>query len=136
MPNPAPEWISDRTWSEILTLDALPNFVGITEFIAQNRNEFKAIFDSSEPHRIPLKEPWGEKLDSFQRLLFLRCLRSDKVTNAMQDFVAHHLGQRFIEPQNTNLADVFKESSPVTPLVFVLSTVSSGICLNSIVLGK
>ncbi|BHF69813.1 Dynein heavy chain 1, axonemal [Sparganum proliferum] len=121
LPNPAPEWISDRIWSELLTLDALPRFDGIPEFIASNLDDFKAIFDSNEPHRIPLKEPWGEKLDSFQRLLLLRCLRSDKVTNAMQDFVAHHLGQRFIEPQTTNLADVFKDSSPTTPLIFVLS---------------
>ncbi len=124
MRNPAPEWISDRTWGDFLTLDALPTFDGLPNFIARNRDDFKAIFDSHEPHRIPLKEPWGEKLDSFQRLLFLRCLRADKVTNAMQDFVAHHLGQRFIEPQNTNLAEVFKDSSPVTPLIFVLSTVS------------
>ena len=31
------------------------------------------------------------------------------------------LGQRFIEPQTAELAVVFKESSPTTPLIFVLS---------------
>ena len=50
-----------------------------------------------------------------------RCLRADKVTNAMQDFVATNLGQRFIEPQSVDLSAVFKDSSPVTPLIFVLS---------------
>jgi len=39
----------------------------------------------------------------------------------MQDFVAHHLGQRFIEPQTADLGQVFKDSSPTTPLIFVLS---------------
>ena len=42
---------------------------------------------------------WQTDLDEFQRILILRCLRADKVTNAMQDFVSSHLGQRFIEPQ-------------------------------------
>jgi len=39
----------------------------------------------------------------------------------MQDYVAQYMGQRFIEPQTSNLSVVFKESSPVTPLIFVLS---------------
>ena len=49
--------------------------------------------------REKLTSGWEERLDDFQKLLVLRCLRSDKMTNGMQDFVANHLGQRFIEPQ-------------------------------------
>lgn len=40
----------------------------------------------------------------------------------MQDYVAKYIGQRFIEPQTSDLGQVFKESSPVTPLIFVLSS--------------
>lgn len=32
----------------------------------------------------PLPEPWNTDLDAFQKLLILKCLRADKVTNAMQ----------------------------------------------------
>lgn len=49
--------------------------------------------------REPLPGIWNTYLDEFQKLLILRCLRGDKVTNAMQDFVANHLEPRFIEPQ-------------------------------------
>jgi dynein heavy chain len=49
--------------------------------------------------REPLPDEWMTKLDSFQRIIVLKCLRPDKVTNAMQDFVAENIGQRFIEPQ-------------------------------------
>ncbi|PIO13246.1 hypothetical protein AB205_0103730, partial [Aquarana catesbeiana] len=62
-----------------------------------------------------------QSLDAFQKILILRCLRGDKVTNAMQDYVCHQLGQRFIEPQTADLSAVFRESSPVTPLIFILS---------------
>ena len=39
----------------------------------------------------------------------------------LQDFVALNLGQRFIEPQTTNLSVAFADSSPSVPLIFVLS---------------
>jgi dynein heavy chain, axonemal len=71
--------------------------------------------------REALPGPWNDSLDAFQKILVLRCLRPDKVTNAMQDFVASQLGQRFIEPQTAELGAVFKDSSPTTPLIFVLS---------------
>ena len=40
----------------------------------------------------------------------------------MQDYVAKYMGERFIEPQSSDLSQVFKESSPTTSLIFVLST--------------
>lgn len=49
--------------------------------------------------REPLPGKWEDGLDAFQKLLVLRCLRGDKITNAMQDFVVLNLDQRFIEPQ-------------------------------------
>lgn len=54
--------------------------------------------------------------------MVLKCLRPDKVTNSMQDFLTEYMGERFIEPQTSDLSAMYKESSPTTPLVFVLST--------------
>ena len=39
----------------------------------------------------------------------------------MQDFVARHIGNRFIEPQTAQLSVASADSSPITPLIFVLS---------------
>ena len=39
----------------------------------------------------------------------------------MQDFIALNLGDQFIEPQTADLSLVYKDSSPTTPLIFVLS---------------
>ena len=49
--------------------------------------------------REELPGQWNTDLDAFQKILVLKALRLDKVTNAMQDYVANNLGQRFIEPQ-------------------------------------
>lgn len=60
-------------------------------------------------------------MDSFEKLIFLKCIRPDKVTNAMQDFLADKLGQQFIEPVTSDLQAMYKESTPMCPLIFVLS---------------
>ncbi|ELV10380.1 Dynein heavy chain 1, axonemal [Tupaia chinensis] len=119
--NPAPDWLSDRAWRDILALSNLPAFSSFPSDFVTLLSEFRVIFDSLEPHREPLPGIWDQYLDQFQKLLVLRCLRGDKVTNAMQDFVATNLEPRFIEPQTANLSVVFKDSNSTTPLIFVLS---------------
>uniref|UniRef100_A0A8C9SYH1 Dynein axonemal heavy chain 1 n=1 Tax=Scleropages formosus TaxID=113540 RepID=A0A8C9SYH1_SCLFO len=121
LPNPAADWLSERAWMDVLGLTALPSFSSLAESFPQLQEGFKRIFDSNDPHREDLPGEWNSKLDSFQKLVILRCLRADRLTHGMQDFVSTHLGQRFIEPQTSDLSVVFKESSPSTPLIFVLS---------------
>lgn len=48
---------------------------GIEEFFMENPEQFKEIFDSSEAHEVPLPAPWDEKLNEFQKLIFLKTLR-------------------------------------------------------------
>jgi dynein heavy chain len=121
MPNPAPRWLNDRGWQEIRLLSTLPSFAGLADDFARLADQFEVIFDSAEPHREPIPEPWGSRLDAFQKLLVMRCVRYDKMAPMLQDFVAASLGQRFIEPQTTNLTMVYPDSSATVPLVFVLS---------------
>ncbi|XP_060076356.1 dynein axonemal heavy chain 1-like, partial [Ylistrum balloti] len=120
--NPAPEWISARSWSDILTTAVLEKFSTFADDFKNNVDGFKRIFDSGDPHKEDLPGEWNDSLDSFQKMIILKCLRPDKITNAMQEYVASNLGQRFIEPQTADLHLVYKDSSPTTPLIFVLST--------------
>lgn len=51
----------------------------------------------------------------------IRCLRLDKVTVAVQDYVSSVLGQRYVVPPPFNLHECYEDSAPHTPLIFVLS---------------
>ncbi|EHB12979.1 Dynein heavy chain 1, axonemal [Heterocephalus glaber] len=108
--NPAPDWLSERAWRDIQALSNLPTFASFPSDFVKHQTKFRAIFDSLDPHREPLPGIWNQYLDQFQKLLVLRCLRGDKVTNAMQDFVATNLEPRFIEPQASAdpAADLYK----------------------------
>ncbi|KAL7746739.1 hypothetical protein RI367_007902 [Sorochytrium milnesiophthora] len=119
--NPAPEWLSQKSWTDIACLTQLPAFRGLMEDVCSAPNQFKVIFDSPNPHREVLPEKWQERLDQFQRLLLLRCLRPDRVVAGVQDFVGASLGDKFIEPQTSEFLALYKESAPWVPLIFVLS---------------
>jgi dynein heavy chain, axonemal len=51
----------------------------------------------------------------------MRVIRSDKLMNAISDFVVTKLGVYFITPPDFDLGIVFKDSNSSIPLIFVLS---------------
>ena len=71
LPNPAPDWLSERSWGDILTLAALPTFVDIAEDFGSHVAEYKHIFDSADPHREDLPGKYND-LVQFQKILILR----------------------------------------------------------------
>uniref|UniRef100_A0A3Q2QBU8 Uncharacterized protein n=1 Tax=Fundulus heteroclitus TaxID=8078 RepID=A0A3Q2QBU8_FUNHE len=115
-------WVSDRAWQNILELSALDDFGGLAESFTRHLQGFRRIVDSKHPHREPLPGEWDSRLNSFQKLLVLRCLRPDCLIYGVQDFVSAQLGQRYTEPQMSDLSVIFKESSPTNPIILILST--------------
>lgn len=146
-PNPADEWLTDKAWKEICTLDQLDPFKGLasqfgsvrllwtpqeTHMIVaclmikvvvctlQDVECWKAMYDSAEPHRVAFPPPF-DGLDSFRKLLIIRCLRPDKVVLGVTDFVEETLTKKFVEPPPFNLLSCYNDSTPTMPLIFVLS---------------
>ncbi|XP_049878805.1 dynein axonemal heavy chain 1-like [Pectinophora gossypiella] len=121
--NPDPKWISERMWLNIQQMASLPtmNKFVTHDFPAQLKF-FKNYYDAMNPHRLPLPKPLDSQLDTFQKLLILKCLRPDKLIPGLQDYVVHGLGARFVEPQPADLAALYAESDPLAPIIFVLST--------------
>lgn len=99
----------------------LPAFKGYEKFFIQHHKEFQKIFDSIEPHNMPQPGEWNKKINTFQKLIALKCIRPDKMTLAVQNFICEKLSKEFIEPPTFNLAKSYKDSSVTTPLIFVLS---------------
>lgn len=54
-------------------------------------------------------------------MIVLRCLRPDRVIFSIRNFVEHHMKKEFIEIKPTSLQEVYDESEPSTPIIFVLS---------------
>lgn len=99
-PNPAPEWLADRCWAEACRLAEQfeAPFGGLPEAIRADPAPWRALYDSPDPARMRLPEPWAGRLDSFQRLLVIRLVRPDKLVAATQAYVLEAMGPKFTEP--------------------------------------
>ncbi|KAG5345241.1 DYH1 protein, partial [Acromyrmex charruanus] len=121
LPNPASEWITAQCWQEIQALEQLSKFDKFITSFQLSLPQFKNIFDTQEAHLAPFPQPWETKLDDFEKLLVLKCLRPDKIINAIQIYLTKYLGPQFVELQTTELLAIYEESSNTTPIVFILS---------------
>jgi len=114
-------WLPKSSWDEFCRLTELSSFSGIHESIKRLENGWKKIYDSNEPQTVEVPGEWNTKLNHFQKIVVLRCIRPDKVVPAVQEFVTTEFGKHYIEPPPFDLAKSFEDSTCCTPVIFVLS---------------
>ncbi|XP_071616680.1 dynein axonemal heavy chain 3 [Heliangelus exortis] len=119
-PNPAPDWLSDKSWAEIVRASNLTNLSGLMEHVKENFPKWKPIYDSVRPHEEAFPDAWST-LAGLDRMVILRCLRPDKIVPAVQDFIVENMGRTFIEPPTFDLGKSYSDSNCCTPLIFILS---------------
>jgi dynein heavy chain len=112
--NPAPAWLTEKSWADFVTLSELPAFAGLTDDVAADVDAWRAVYDSIDPDRLlaELPQGWSGKLSSLERMLVLKAVRPDKLIPAIIDFVSGEIGAKFVEPPPFDLAGSFRDSSP------------------------
>lgn len=53
--------------------------------------------------------------------MLLRCFRVDRVYRAITFFVMNRMGEQYVTPPVVSLESVFDQSTPYSPIVFILS---------------
>jgi dynein heavy chain len=76
---------------------------------------------SNEPWRCSFPPKYENSLSNFQKMMILKVLREEKLIFYVKNFVKVELGLQFIESPPFDLKGSFLDSSPTTPLIFVLS---------------
>ncbi|KAH9490588.1 Dynein heavy chain 7, axonemal [Bulinus truncatus] len=121
IPNPAPEWLMDIGWDEICRLSKMKEFTGFSDSFTKNMKVWTEYYNCKEPHKFTLPEPWGSKLGLFQKMMVQRCIRPDKISQAIIDFVVEKMGKIFVSPPPFDLAKSYNDSNACSPLIFILS---------------
>ena len=78
-------------------------------------------FDLDAPESAPFPGHYSQGLSDFQQLLLLRCFRVDRVYRAITNFVTGRMGEQFVTPPVVNLDNILEQSTPLSPIVFILS---------------
>ena len=119
--NPGAGWLVDKSWDEICRCEDLAVFKGFRDNFEKNIVAWKEYSDSREPHLASIPDPFNDKLNPFQKMIVLRCIRPDKIQLSVTEFVKRNLGQKFVEPPPFDLAKSYSDSNCCIPLVFILS---------------
>ena len=121
LPKPAAlDWLTDPAWAELCRLANVPAYAGLTGSFMKDAEAWKPLYNSTNPHTEPLPGTFN-KLDTFKKLLLVRCIRPDKLVPAVQEFVTEKMDERYVMPPLFNLGACYADSTPITPLIFVLS---------------
>lgn len=115
-------WIMDQGWKDLVKLTTLtPVFSQLATELAENEDVWRAWIKLEAPEIQPMPMGYSEKLNLFQQLCVLRCFRIDRVYNAVTNFVIKNMGEKFVMPPVINYHNIFEQSSPLGPVVFILS---------------
>jgi dynein heavy chain len=121
--NPPPKpatWMPERVWVEVLQASQLPTFADLPDNMIQNIESWRQVYDAIDPASQTFPGA-ASSYSEFDKIAVLRCLRPDKVVPQVQKLVMNDMGPQYMDPPNFNLQDCYDDSTPVTPLIFVLS---------------
>lgn len=78
-------------------------------------------FDHDTPESQPFPMKYEKSLTAFQRLMLLRCFRVDRIYRAVTVYVISIMGEKYVTPPIISFEAIFEQSTPVSPIVFILS---------------
>ena len=111
---PESSWLKDNVWADLCEMAGLEGLQSHPDSFRAHLDDWQVVFDSPDPHRMPLPEPFA-KVSPLERLCILRCLRRDKIELAMQDFIIEYLDERFIQPPGFDLRACYNDSTTIQP---------------------
>lgn len=102
-------------------MDKLATFKGILADFLKSPGDWENLYNSDRPQLERFPGKWEKRVTEFGRILLIKVFRSDKVKSAIRIYIERVKGVQYVEIPVVKLSDCFKDSSPTTPLVFILS---------------
>ncbi|CDJ62014.1 Dynein heavy chain 11, axonemal, related [Eimeria necatrix] len=128
--NPLADWLPNKAWYAVQKLIELPGFESFATNMQKDApSRFKEWFQELQPEKVKLPLDW-KALDNmpFKKLVVLRCLRPDRLTAAISDYIRTMLpyGGQYLDGDSALsfyeiFESSFEESTATTPIFFILS---------------
>ena len=125
-------WMDQKTWLNILALskhkfnnEPSGFFKDIIDKIQRYEREWKRYFDENSPENVPIPEYEdkinAESIGPFLHLCLIRACREDRAVLASQKFIRRVLGEEFMNPVTDQIGDVWEETEPSKPVLYLLA---------------
>lgn len=114
------EWLTSASWGMVKALSNLEAFKSLASDIEGSSKQWKKYCENEVPESEKLPQEWKNK-SPLEKLCILRCLRPDRMTYAVRNFVATKMGPKYMDTSRIPLPRSFEEAGPATPIFFILS---------------
>ncbi|RKP21352.1 hypothetical protein ROZALSC1DRAFT_27237, partial [Rozella allomycis CSF55] len=114
------EWLNNNSWGMVKALSNLDSLKILASDIENSSKRWKKYCEHESPENEKLPQEWKNKT-ALEKLCIIRALRPDRLTYAVRNFVKEKMGTKYIDSTRVPLKISFQESSPGTPIFFILS---------------
>lgn len=125
-------WMDQKLWLNIVALskhkfnnEPSGFFKDIVDKIQRYEKDWKKFMDENSPENTPIPEYEdkinAESIGHFLHLCLIRSVREDRAVLASQKFIRRVLGEDFMAPVTDQIQDVWEESTPSKPVLYLLA---------------
>ncbi|XP_005407434.1 PREDICTED: dynein heavy chain 17, axonemal [Chinchilla lanigera] len=114
------DFLQHQGWGGIKALAEMDEFKNLDSDIEGSAKRWKKLVESEAPEKEVFPKEWKNKT-ALQKLCMVRCMRPDRMTYAVKNFVEEKMGSKFVEGRSVEFSKSYEESSPSTPIFFILS---------------
>ncbi|XP_039715554.1 dynein axonemal heavy chain 17 isoform X5 [Pteropus medius] len=114
------DFLQHQGWGGIKALSEMDEFKNLDNDIEGSAKRWKKLVESEAPEKEIFPKEWKNKT-ALQKLCMVRCMRPDRMTYAVKNFVEEKMGSKFVEGRSVEFSKSYEESSPSTPIFFILS---------------
>jgi len=118
--NPCAEWISDSSWAALHALKDFDAFEQLPSDVEGGAKRWREWCELERPETEQFPGEW-KKVPDFARLLIIKCLRPDRLPEAITAFVRSVLGELYVRPHPGDLEKALEDANASTAVLYVLS---------------
>lgn len=120
-------FLSDKSWREVVQLNS--QIKGLCDDVINDKDKWKNFVEAEKAFsHLPnfddfsqiLPDPYKKEV-FINRLLIIRCLKPESLGIAIKSYIKSILGEKYLQPIVFSLNTAHKETSPLKPLVFILT---------------
>jgi dynein heavy chain len=113
------KFIPEAAWAAVKGLESIKLFEHLISAMQSEALQWRKWYSDQEPEIVELPRAMKD-LSLFHRILLLRALRPDRLTNALKEFIRINMGIEYVEQPSFDIEATYTETNVQTPIFFVL----------------
>ncbi|XP_037666336.1 dynein heavy chain 17, axonemal [Choloepus didactylus] len=114
------DFLLHQGWGGIKALSEMDEFKHLDSDIEGSAKRWRKLVEAEAPEKEIFPKEWKNRT-ALQKLCMVRCMRPDRMPYAVRNFVEEKMGSKFVEGRSVEFSKSYEESSPSTPIFFILS---------------